>query len=533
VTSLKTTRPVRGGAIRIYGLLAVVWSAVIVLSGGCLADSVAPPRATAVAAIARETEAPTPTRLVMVAPTPSPGPSTAIELASGGGGEESNTISLWVNESSPDQRPVLQDISDSFAQETGTLVDVVMVSPDRLPELVGAAAASGSLPDLILHPVTYSHGWLEQGILDPQVPTQVLGELGRESFREGTLEILHVSHSPGSVAALPSDGWQLLAIYRQDWFDALGLAPPNSFQNLLAAAEVIFDPDSVVSGLVVPTDSGLVSTQQVFELLATANGCELVDSQGQVTLLHPACLEALDYYRQLVNAYSPVGVQTDISALNAYLAGRTGIIVASPAVLPVLAGLDPLYVPSCPECADRDYLARNSGMVSALVGSGELASEASFTEITALGVSTSADAEAAGEFVAYWFNDGYLKWLAASPERRVPMRTGTAEDQDGYVTAWRELNLPGEQLSLADFYGIEAVGAIERDILPTERWGFEQGQGALVTRLHDGLVLSPWLQEMLSGYFTSSQTIVEMYRSVVNLIPGYAFPLDVQSSTGP
>ena len=65
---------------------------------------------------------------------------------------------------------------------------------------------------------------------------------------------------------------------------------------LQAAAEAIFDPENNITGLVVPTDSKLVSTQRVFEHLAIANGCRLIDGTGKITLLHPACLDSDSHF---------------------------------------------------------------------------------------------------------------------------------------------------------------------------------------------------------------------------------------------
>ena len=91
----------------------------------------------------------------------------------------------------------------------------------------------------------------------------------------------------------------------------------------------------------------------------------------------------------------PPAVQTDTSARNALLAGRTGMIVTSPAILPDLAGLNPAAAPSCPECvASEDgvnYLARNIGILTEIRGSGAGATPTAFGNVTALGITTVAD----------------------------------------------------------------------------------------------------------------------------------------------
>ncbi|MDX1613957.1 MAG: hypothetical protein R3300_06565, partial [Candidatus Promineifilaceae bacterium] len=326
------------------------------------------------------------------------------------------------------------------------------------------------------------------------------------------------------------EAWPQLIIYRQDWFQQQGLAPPADFASLMDAAADLFQPDTVVSGIVVPTESDLAATQQVFEQLASANGCDLVNSQGEVALLHPACLEALDFYRELINQYSPIGVQTEVSALNAFLAGRTGIIMASSAVLPQIAGLDPEFRPRCPDCTDDRFLVGNTAFESQIIGSGQFAERASFIEIKNLGITTAADTEAAAAFAQHWFETDYATWLRANPERKIPLRQGTAREPTLFSTAWISTPLTANGPTLADLYGFAEISSLQEDLLPTQRWGFAAGRGELVSALYEELTLSPLLQEMLSGYFTSSQTVVEMQRAVAGLIPGYDFPLPTPPS---
>jgi hypothetical protein len=78
--------------------------------------------------------------------------------------------------------------------------------------------------------------------------------------------------------------------------------------------------------------------------------------------------------------------------------------------------------------------------------------------------------------------------------------------------------------SLESLYGPEVVTTLRDGIATTGRWGLPQGQGELITTLYEELTLSIVLQEMLSGYFSSDQSIIEAYNRIVDLIPDYAFP---------
>ena len=506
----------------------------LLLITACQPGSLEPPRAATSTAQAALGPTHTPTPLNSSAPTATPGGSgdPAI-IDTPAPNDLAEELTLWVTVSTESEMEALEEGVGEFTSETGIQIELVQVAPRLLPELMQTALISGTLPDLVLHPLDYTHGWYEQGILDAGAATTVLDSLGRGTFEPGALAQLEVGNQSGTVAALPSSGWQQLLLYRTDWFNERQLSPPDSFEKLAAAAEAIHEEDSPVSGLIVPTDSSLVSTQQVFEHMAIANGCRLVSPEGEIALLDPACLEALEFYRALVNAYSPIGLQTDISALNGYLSGRTGIIIAPPAVLPAIANLSDLAAPSCPECTAPDFLSRNTGIVSNLQGQGESALPANFSTVTALGITSAANKPAASAFSEYWFETLYPDWILLNPAQKVPMRRGTNSDPSLFTELWTEAPLVPDGATVADIFGPDSIESLSMELAEAERWGLARGQGALVSTLYEDLLFAPLLQDMLSGYFSSSETIVEMYLSAVDAMPGYNFPVQVAPSPTP
>jgi multiple sugar transport system substrate-binding protein len=362
-------------------------------------------------------------------------------------------------------------------------------------------------------------GWASRDILNGAAADAIIEQIGRDRFDSRSLELVN---SGGISAAIPSDAYRQLLIYRSDWLEQSALKPPDSYETMIAFAEAVFDSAAVISGIVVPTESNLISTQQVFEHLAAANGCQIINDEGEVTILAEACQEALDFYLSIVSRFSPIGVQTDTSAQNAYLSGRTGMIVGAPDMLKKIAGLDSSAMPSCPECADDPtYLVRNSGIVTELSGGQTVQTGVDFAEIRYLGITSSAEIEAAAEFANFWFGQGYSQWLGIEPEKKVPMLRGTADQPNRFIQLWRTLPLANEQGSLTDFYGSAVVDALGASLAESERWGLDQGEGPLMARLHEELTLPVVLQEMLSGYFGSQQTLLEMHDRIIELIPGY------------
>ncbi|MCB8975942.1 MAG: extracellular solute-binding protein [Ardenticatenaceae bacterium] len=474
-----------------------------------------PPRLATATAQAGFTPTPSAEPLILTVATPTAVPGITPDSAPAQA-EPNPSITVWVNETSAAHRTMLEQMANDFEAAQNIDVEMVLVSPQILPELVNTAVLSGTLPDIIIHPLEFSVGWAERGVFDTAANAAALAELGTDTFNPNALDL--VQTSSGQPAALPNSGYHQLVIYRTDWFAQRNLAIPNSFRALSTAAEAITDRDNLIAGFVVPTESNLVTTQQIFEHMALANGCQLVDEAGEIRLLDPACAEALNFYYTIINQNSPIGVQTDTSTRNAYLAGRTGLIMGPPSLLPQIAGLDPAAAPRCPECAATpDFLAQNSSFLTDING-------AEFGNMSLLGITSAADRETAVLFATYWFSEGYTQWLAVDSERKVPMRWGTPDNPRQFIDSWGSQPLAGSDETLESLYGPDVVATLRDGLATTGRWGLPQGQGELITTLYEELTLSIVLQEMLSGYFSTDQSIIEAYNRIVDLIPNYAFP---------
>jgi hypothetical protein len=112
------------------------------------------------------------------------------------------------------------------------------------------------------------------------------------------------------------------------------------------------------------------------------------------------------------------------------------------------------------------------------------------------------------------------------------LRWGTPGEPRRFLDRWPRARLTADGATLESLLDGTTIESLTTRIA-TGRWAFEERQAGLVTWLYEDLTLSPLLQDMLSGYFTSSQTIVEMYRAVVDLIPGYAFPIELAETPTP
>ena len=508
---------------------------VLLISAACFmlaCSSLTPPRLTQT----REPELSNGEAEFYAAPTPTGSALALPDQSVDADGRLLNPIlTVWINETTDAHQKVLEEMTIDLDRDYGLHMEFVLVDESRMADLISDAAEVNKLPDVIIHSVEYSAGWAERGIFDTQLTSNVLDSLGRESFDPAALNMIDVNGNP---AALPIAGHKQILIYRQDWFDTLNLAPPTDYRSILQGARTIYRSDTLsaqsditstlISGLVVPTESDLVSTHQVFEHFANANGCDMVADTGQVTILSTECFDTFEFYRELVNGYSPSDIQTDISAINAYLSGRTGMILGSPDLLLEIAGFSDERQPSCLDCiGDDSFLISNSGIETQIAGRSRLRDPAEFSQMSLLGFTFGTQPELAESFADYWFNEGYMRWIGIEPVMQVPMRPGTAEEPTMYLDAWYELPLEPGGASLTDVVGEEVTQRLVENIAIAPRWGINSKQGDLIATVYENNIISIVLQEMLSGYFTSSQAIVAAAERVVEQIPGYAFETDV------
>jgi multiple sugar transport system substrate-binding protein len=112
-----------------------------------------------------------------------------------------------------------------------------------------------------------------------------------------------------------------------------------------------------------------------------------------------------------------------------------------------------------------------------------------------------------------------MGFLSISPEGRFPMRTGPEAGDTSYVDGWTGLAVGSgqEQLSVGELYGDDAVQTITEGATGFERWGFPQGQGALVTAMYGDLELTNILRDALDGTITAAEAAAQMDESATQL----------------
>ncbi len=443
------------------------------------------------------------------APTAPSGSAASAEAPSG-------DIVFWTAEDNQARVDAMKATIAKFTEASGINVETVAIAEDQLQSQITSASAAGTLPDVFgALSLGFTHSLAADDIADPAAAAAVVDKLGRDTFSPRALELVTAD---GNLVAVPSDSWTQILVYRKDLFEAQGLAAPDSLANIQTAAKALNTGGK--AGIVLSTGPDSF-TQQTFEHFAVANGCQLTDDAGAVTLASQQCVDTFNFYTSLVNEGSVAGLQDADTTRAAYFAGNAAMIVWSSFLLDEMAGLRNDAPPACPECqGDKEFLAKNSGVVTALTGNtgGE---PAQFGELVSFAIAKDSNTAAAQAFVEYMMSDGYVEWLALAPEGKFPTRLGNPENATEYADAWGTLPAGVDtKKPLGDVYPDEVVQELTKSTDTMDRWGFGQGQGALVGPLLVEAPVPKALAKALDGSASPAEAAAEALALVEEIKAG-------------
>src|SRR5215204_2269215 len=421
------------------------------------------------------------------------------------GSEEDNALTIWTTEDIADRVAAQQKIMDAWAQKSGGTVKLVAIAEDQLTTTLTSAAAANDLPDAI---AALSLNGMNQlrtdDLVDPEAAKEIVDGLGTDTFFARTLELTSVD---GEQIAVPSDGFSNLLFYRKDLFKAAGLPEPKAYADIEKAAKEL--NKGKTAGIVAATAPSDSFTQQTFEYVAVANGCQLVDDSGNVTLNSPQCQETFNFYANLIKESSVAGNQDADTTRATYFAGDAAMVIWSSFLLDELAGLRNDALPTCDKCkSDPTWLAENSGLVTTLQGPSGTA-PAAFGEVVSFAVLNDASPRTK-ELVTYMMSDGYTDWLKIAPEGKVPTRLGNANNPTEYTDAWAKLEAGVDKKALlSDIYPADVLQAVAASPGSFDRWGIPQGQGSLAAAVGGQFVVPQALGKMINSGATAAEAADE------------------------
>ena len=432
------------------------------------------------------------------------------------------TIVFWTTENQPERVERQEAIAAQFMEANPDVtVEVVPVEQNELGQLMAVNLAASTLPDVVVVPLEFAIKWHADGVLDAEAATAVIDSLGVDTFSSGGLALTEVGD--GLYSAVPSDGWGQLLVYRSDLFEAAGLEPPNTYDNILTAAQTLNDPDNGVIGFCGPNAPDQLYTWQTFEHVALANGATFVTEDGDITWETPEMTEAVQFYVDLMQSAGPAeqGWYWDQTRAN-YFAGNCGMTIWSPFILDEMAGLRDAAYPTCDECEDNPaFIAENSNFVGAF--SGYSSDEpAAFGSAFNFGISVDAS-EAAQDYVRFQFEQVYLDVLGVAAEGKFPLRSGTADNPSEYSDAWSNLEVGVDRRApLSDFYDEEDLATILSGSEGYTRMGLSIGQAEIANAVSSLF----FIQENLVAAINDEISVEEALENIQLETEDLAFELE-------
>lgn len=428
------------------------------------------------------------------------------------GNVHADTIRFWTTEEQPERLARQQEMADEFRNRTGHTVEVIPVSEKDLGQRTTAAYAANDLPDVIYHTLQYVLPWAEAGILDIDTNNDIVAALGRDTFAQGALEMAEFD---GLTPAVPVDGWTQMVVYRKDWFDNYGLAPPNSYANIQAAIEQLHNPPDRY-GFVAATKVDENFMSQVLEHVFLANGATPVSNKGFKPFDFNKTTEVLEFYKALAQA-SPPGELYWKQSRELFFAGRAAMIIWSPFILDELAGLRDSAPPTINDDPTSRDLAERTSVVTTFGGPSNKGG-AAWADIRFFGVTSTANTDVAADFVSYAMDDGYVKTLGIAPEGKFPVRRGDSSDPAKFVKAWSQLPVGVDRKApLGSIYPQETIDTIVAGLETANRWGVQEGQLSLASKIINSQVINRVVRQYIDGEMNAQQAVTAINEQLARI----------------
>lgn len=247
------------------------------------------------------------------------------------------SVEFWTTQTQSDRMKVIETLALTFeALNEGVDIKVVPVDENEMATQMAAASAAGTTPNVIEAGSSLLLAFGEEGIMDMNGNNQIINNVGKDRFFSGALDMIKSSNG-SDYYGIPFHGWVQGIWYRNDWFKENNLAPPNSWKNILKAAEKLTDKQNNQYGILIGTKPEGY-TEQVFTHLGMANGVREFNNEGELIFNSPETLETLKFYQELAE-YNPPGPQT-WRARDYYLQGKMAMFFYSTYIMDDLALAD-------------------------------------------------------------------------------------------------------------------------------------------------------------------------------------------------
>ena len=242
----------------------------------------------------------------------------------GGGGQASGPLTLAITGTDDARRQYFADLTRAFREQSGQQVEPSYVGIDQAQQRLTTQVGAGDPPTLSYYPGRWLADFSDLGALSTLESDVVQG------FAESAVEGGRVN---GELYGMPWGFSTRALFYRTDLLEAAGLGPPQSWDEMLAAARRVNDPDNNVAGFGIAALDH-TSTAVQFLIWLWSAGAEILNEDNTEAVFNsPEGVEALSRYASVAEeGYAvPGAITQDEPALHSlFRQGGVAMIITGP-----------------------------------------------------------------------------------------------------------------------------------------------------------------------------------------------------------
>ncbi|MDO4899692.1 ABC transporter substrate-binding protein [Actinomyces sp.] len=227
-------------------------------------------------------------------------PTTACSNSDGSAGEGSGAITYWASNqgaSVDDDNATLTPLLEAFTAKTGIQVNLEVIGWNDLQTRIQTAVTSGDAPDVVNIGNTWAVSLQATGAFLEFDDAAMEAVGGADKFVETALATCGAEGT--TPTSLPLYGLAYGLYYNRKMFTDAGLEPPNTWEEMVAAAKRLTNPDNGIYGMAIAAGSYTENAHYAF-INAAQEGEELFDSDGNPTFTGDGVVRGILRYLDLM-----------------------------------------------------------------------------------------------------------------------------------------------------------------------------------------------------------------------------------------
>jgi multiple sugar transport system substrate-binding protein len=206
----------------------------------------------------------------------------------------------------------LLSLLPQFQQLTGIQVRAEKVPPGQIRQKAMLDLSSRTTTyathaaDPMYYPLYVANKWVDP--LDKYLNDPTLTDAGWYNYNDILKAWRDADSVDGKPYGIPYDGEVTVQVYRKDLYDAKGLYPADSYDQLLSNAKALHDPQNRIYGLAMRGFAGAGQNMYIYPSLFRGFGGAWFKGKD-IVVNSPEAVSALQWYVDALTAYAPPAVR--------------------------------------------------------------------------------------------------------------------------------------------------------------------------------------------------------------------------------